>query len=239
MSIIIDIFGSCVTRDAFALDNPFTINRYFARTSIISQYSKAINIREDEIQLSSRFQQRMVYNDLQKMFRRYIQNPSSDYFIIDLIDERMNLIKLKQGPYITRSKEYDNAKLKLDQVSILNRLQLPENLWFEKAELFIEDLKKKFDLNKIILHKVFWQEKYKTAAGDLREFENIEVISQNNRLLNTYYSFIENHMDGIHVIDLNGKYYSDETHRWGKSPFHFEEEYYKEFLQQLQTITIE
>ncbi|EKN66467.1 hypothetical protein BABA_15197 [Neobacillus bataviensis LMG 21833] len=232
----VDIFGSCVTRDAFAWENPFTINRYFARTSMISQYSKALNMKEEDIHLPSKFQQRMVYNDLQKMFRRYIQNPTSDYLIIDLIDERMNLIKVKQGPYITRSTELVNAKLKVDQAAVLKRLHLPEHLWFDKAALFIDDVKKKFDRNQIILHKVFWQEKYRTAAGELKEFENRKEIRENNELLHTYYSFMEDHMDGIHVIDLNGKYYGDETHRWGKSPFHFEEEYYKDFLQQLHAI---
>jgi len=87
------------------------------------------------------------------------------------------------------------------------------------------------------LHKVFWQEKYKTSTGDVKVFENIDEIRLNNQLLRTYYAFIEENMEGIHVIDLTGKYFSDEMHRWGKSPFHFEEGYYKEFLRQLQMIT--
>lgn len=234
----IDIFGSCVTRDAFkTTETDFTINKYFARSSIISQYSKPLNIKEEDIKLPSNFQRRMVFFDLQKMFRRYIENSTSEYIIIDFIDERMNLIKLNHDSYITRSKEFANANLKIKNSTVLHRHNLPEDLWFEKAALFINDIKKKFDLNKIILHKALWQEKYKTVAGELKAFENTEEIKLNNNLLKTYYHFIEANLEGINVIDLNDQFYSDESHHWGKSPFHYEQQYYKRFIDHLVSIT--
>jgi hypothetical protein len=232
----VDIYGSCVTRDAFEVESDFTINQYFARSSIISQYSKPLNIKQDEINLPSNFQRRMVYYDLQKIVKRYLQNPATEYLIIDLIDERMNLIKVDEDSYVTRSKEFLNANIKFKNSSVLYRQNLPENLWFKKAALFIEDIKKKFDVQKVILHKALWQEKYKTITGEIKAFENIEEISMNNQLLKMYYDFIETNIEGIRVIDLNEQFISDESHRWGKSPFHYEKAYYEAFMKELQDI---
>ncbi|PFE67407.1 hypothetical protein CN316_20615, partial [Bacillus cereus] len=60
----IDILGSCVTRDAFKYDGEdvFRINQYYARSSLVSLYSKPVNVALNDINLESNFQKRMVYN---------------------------------------------------------------------------------------------------------------------------------------------------------------------------------
>ncbi|WHY33816.1 DUF6270 domain-containing protein [Cytobacillus firmus] len=229
----IDILGSCVTRDAFAFDElgKLKVNEYFARTSVISLYSNPISAKLDEIELPSAFQKRMVYNDLTKKFKKYIQKPLSDYLIIDFIDERFRILKTRDS-YITRSKEYIMSGFKI------NRTFLPEEerlkLWHEKAEQLINDLNKYYHPEKVILHKAFWQDKYLSENGQLNSFSDAEV-AKNNILLSSYYEKLEKNIEGLNVIELHG-FVSDEKHKWGLSPFHYQDEYYKEFIRQLYQI---
>ncbi|WP_418056022.1 DUF6270 domain-containing protein [Priestia megaterium] len=70
----IDILGSCVSRDPFAMfDHDYEINSYFARTNIISLASNSMNISIHRISLESNFQKRCVYNDLNKLFFKNVK----------------------------------------------------------------------------------------------------------------------------------------------------------------------
>ena len=58
----VNIHGSCVSNDVFRylLNGSIKVNKYLARSSLISAISEPINIRMDDIKLSSRFQKSMV-----------------------------------------------------------------------------------------------------------------------------------------------------------------------------------
>lgn len=51
----IDILGSCVTRDAARYSAEYQVNRYYARSSLISIYSDSTEIDIKEIGLASDF----------------------------------------------------------------------------------------------------------------------------------------------------------------------------------------
>jgi len=231
--VTIDIFGSCVSRDAFGADEDtrFKLGNYFARSSVISAYSKAIPVQMQDIKLPSAFQKRMVFYDLTKEFKQYIKKPTSDYLIIDLIDERIRVVKYK-NTFITRSREFVNSKLPYRGTIISDEERAA--LWREKAKFFINDLKSHRNPEKIILHKAFWQTSYKGKDGLIHDFEDPE-IEKNNKILHEYYQFIEENIPGVNIIQLNN-YISDENHIWGLSPFHYEDNYYIEFINQLNKI---
>lgn len=90
----VNIHGSCVSNDVFRylLNDSIKVNKYLARSSLISAISEPINIRMDDIKLSSSFQKSMVYSDINKTLFKEIKENKSDYLIIDLMDERLNLI---------------------------------------------------------------------------------------------------------------------------------------------------
>ena len=87
---------SCISRDIFefADSKRFQIEHYFARTSVISSVSKPIELKEEEIKLSSPFQRRMVLTDLNKSYWKTIRDGISEYVMIDFIDERYETGKL-------------------------------------------------------------------------------------------------------------------------------------------------
>ena len=91
----VSIFGSCVTRDALEYDyrHYLKLNSYICRQSMVSSVSAPVICSIEDINLQSKFQRRQVYNDLVKNMYDMLNNDSSRYLIIDLIDERFRLIK--------------------------------------------------------------------------------------------------------------------------------------------------
>lgn len=237
----IGIFGSCVSRDIFRISQlKVNINYYIARSSLISVVSKPINVQEEEINLSSEFQKRLVAYDFNKTFLRETIHSHVDYLIIDFIDERLNLLKYNDS-YVTRSVELVNSKfeemhndfqmIKRDSADV-------KHLWQNSCDTFIKELKKKFAPQQIILHKAYWLTKYKDGnkVYDFPENMKKQIIS-NNKLLEQYYSYFEKEWYGVNSISLDkNSYYADKQHQWGLSPFHYEKEYYEQMNGQIHTI---
>lgn len=224
----IDILGSCVTRDALRFDNPFTLGRYYARTSLVSLYSDSIKIDLDEIDLPSVFNRRMVHYDLTKDFRNYIKWSNADVLVVDFIDERFNILKLGNS-YFAQSNEFIksniNEKLKASKVNRKIKIKL-----FEKLALdFITEIKEKYEV--VVLHKAYWENKYYDSNGEICDFQNQPIVERNSEL-DHFYNIIEEKFDGIETIKLDN-YLASENHQWGLAPYHYEDMYYIEFNKRL------
>ena len=111
----VDIFGSCIARDALEhSEKAVLLGRYFARSSLISAYSKPIEINADAISLGSAFQCRIVTDDLTKAFRRFLESTKcADYLVIDFIDERYDVYEYSENHYYTFSSEHNISGLRL------------------------------------------------------------------------------------------------------------------------------
>lgn len=157
------LYGGCVTRDIFRIapEND-RVDNYFARTSIISQMSsKPLYVKENDISLKSKFQKRMIINDLNKTFVKTINKSDSDFIIIDFLVERLNLFK-KDDAYFTRSSELAKSGLEKSKNYDLGKIIYRNNenlldIWEKSCIKFINELTNVFPSNKIILHKVFCQ----------------------------------------------------------------------------------
>ena len=60
-------------------------------------------------------------------------------------------------------------------------------------------------------------------------------IKINNKILEKNYKKLSE-VDGFSKIEINKPYYADKGHKWGLAPFHYEIDYYKEFIKQLEII---
>lgn len=236
----ITIAGSCVTRDAFEFDfGKYSLQHYFARTSIVSLMSAPVPIDENDIKLDSKFQRKCVYNDLSKNFFREIKETKSDFIILDLIDERFNLLKTGDS-FITNSHELKISKYS-DKLSAteIKRDETQYPLWEKAAKMFFEKLFLIYKPSEVILHKTFWKECYYDNFGTEQPFiKNIYEIRRHNKLLDMYYNYIEENFPNISVIDMKETgLISSEKHMWGIAPFHYEDTHYHYFLLQLDEIS--
>jgi hypothetical protein len=232
----IAILGSCVTRDAFNFDNKsFDIKAYFARTSIISLTSTSLDIDESKITLSSPFQIKCIIHDLKKDFFKIIENKAINYVIIDLIDERFNLLKINES-IITKSNELQSSNL-LNHLDFkeIKRDENLDYLWKESAKAFFNRLTEIIPPSNIIIHKALWKSKYYDQNGKIEEFtKQLGEINQQNSILCSYYQYIEEHFTDFNIIDMTQEnLLCTVNHRWGLSPYHYEEKYYNVFLDKL------
>ena len=225
----IGIFGSCISRDIFRemkLDN--LVKKYRARTSIhsITQLEKAdtskINYPE------SKFQTKMVKYDFEKTELNLVD---CDFLILDLIDERFQLIT-NFGSVVTLSNELRNSN-KIESVInyVVRGTERDMILWREAVKRF-----SKMVNIPIILHK--------SRLSSVLNHENDEIkvdyeyIEKMNQKLISYEKIIYEELEIIGTIDVkNDLLVSDVNHVWGYSPYHYIYEYYEEALQQIFEIT--
>lgn len=234
--MIIDIFGGCTSRDLFNFENACgRVGNYFARSSLVSQYTNKIaSLQNIKINLGSNFQRSMVQSDLQKNFYHYFRDGSriGDYLIIDLLIERLPLIKFQNG-LITRTSEY--AKIRTD-LGITKELFLSRNEHIEKfreiAPQIAEDLNK---YKKIFLHRSLLRQNYISNEGELLKFADQDKIIATNTFLSTLYDILETNLHNVSSIHVP-QFHAWAGHRWGLTNYHYETEYYYTVNRMIQNI---
>lgn len=237
----ISIFGSCVTRDIFNYikDENIKLINYYARSSIVSIVSESLNKSIYGIDLESKFQRKMVYNDVNKLIFKELDKYNSDILLIDLIDERFGVIKLGKNKYITKSAEYSRTnefkkKFKGEIITESNRI----DLWEKSFDKFISLITKKIGMNNIYINECYYCYKYIDNNNQIAEFSNKDYIEQQNKILAHYYKYIRDNYDKVRFLNSNKQYFADEKHRWGLSPFHYEEKYYYDLISNLNKIEV-
>src|SRR4051794_20901336 len=104
------ILGSCVTRDLLEGTNDVELVAYFARTSVVSAVSAPLTAPISALKGPSAFRHRMVMADLRKTALSEIGELEFDQLIVDLIDERLPLLRYG-NTIITQSWEFEEAQL--------------------------------------------------------------------------------------------------------------------------------
>ena len=225
----ISILGSCITRDIFRemkLDH--LVKSYRARTSIhsIIQEQKA---NSTTLSLpESNFQKRMVLADFNK---EDLEFKGCDFLIIDLIDERFDLIT-NFGSVITLSNEIkQNNLIENKNLYVERGSELDYSLW-RKA---VRKLSNKIDIP-IIIHKSRLSHKLNidTPAIDI----DYLYIDKMNEILSKYEEIIYDEIEVVGTISVpNELLISDVNHVWNYSPYHYIKSYYEEALNQIFEIT--
>ena len=219
------ILGSCITRDIFrecSLD--ILVENYRARTSIHSVTSQ---VAADTSKLNlpeSKFQQKMVIADFEK---HSINTIDCDYLIIDLIDERFELIT-NFGSLVTLSNELrENNKINTINKYIERGTEEDFQLW--------RDCIKQLALNiniPVILHKSRLASKLNKKNEHI--FIDNKYIEKLNERMRRYEEIVYQEMEIFGTIDVDEKFLiSNINHVWGYSPYHYIPEYYIEAKNQL------
>ncbi|KFX59696.1 hypothetical protein HYH39_09665 [Clostridium botulinum] len=258
-SITISIFGSCVSRDLLEFDRnkKYDLKTYVARQSVISAVSTPLKCEMESINLQSKFQKSMVYNDFTKETFEKFNNDLSEYLIIDLIDERFNIVdyngsiltlsnELKVTNFFCNNKEniYDEKICKIKNWKIYKikkklfgySYMFKNNLLEKIMDEFCDKLMKIYDNNKIIIHKAYMVDKYIDKSGKIVSFPENHLLNNTriNDRLKYMYNYLEEKLPNVFVIDICHNFRADENHKWGLAPMHYQDEYYITALNQLE-----
>lgn len=232
------ILGSCVSRDILNFDHEgsLLLEGYYARSSLASMFGSC-PFEEDlySERLSSKFQQQIVHADISKKAISEIANTSADIILLDLIDERFNLFCTDRG-VCTYSNEFLNTGAPND---VLDRRLIQSGsdefflMWRNGWRELIAMLNKLSLMPKLRLNKVFWAEKTESGLDFLPHYPINRIVAANEFLARLYRE-IEIDLDSDQIYEFSpDRLVGADEHRWGLSPFHYSDEYYKSALEMI------
>lgn len=238
------IYGSCVSRDIFNLEDSrsFKLTDYFARSSMASLSSAPYENEDALSRIPSAFRRRMVACDFSK---KILTQPevfqNADIILIDLIDERFDLVALPSGQIITNSSELAESGLLTDSSVHGFKLIKPGSserraLWVEGMHKFLSVLEFHNKLDRLIVNKVYWASRFENSSDTIFPV-SLAAVEKANQELDWMYKELEKKLSKHQFLHFPVQLLtSDEHHRWGASPFHYSEQYYKAALAQLDAI---
>jgi hypothetical protein len=232
------IVGSCVTRDAFELaGHGYSIADYVARSSFAcSMLSEAFPVSIEALDtagaVESNWQRRMVEIDLSRGLAgrlRAMQAPSDTLLVVDFIDERFHLYSLN-GALATGSVELQRTRIE-DNFPGVTKIRSGTDehfaLWQTGFHRFVTEARS-LGIEPIV-NRVHWA----SRSSDGTPFrEPAEYIAAADAYLERLYGVAD--ALGVPSIDYGGTaFVATSSHKWGLAPFHYTEEVYARFLDQL------
>ena len=172
----------------------------------------------------------MVKGDIQSSLFQGIKKYATDidHFLFDILSERLGVYRLSGGTYITNSAELQKSELleSFTPAKTLIRMGSERHfeLWMKSVDSLQQTLQDAQIFNKTSLIKVNWTEQtiQKTTAPPFRNWS----AEGANFLYERYYAYLES--AGFHIIEPPKTIsLSDDNHKWGPSPYHFQSEYYE------------
>lgn len=230
------LHGSCVSRDILDFDKEESIKlvSYSARSSLATlgsenvsksipdHYYNALN------NIDSNFQRRMVASDFSNKFIQSIANNNCELLLIDLIDERFHLAKIKNKS-VTRSSEFLKSGIKPDRlIDTYSEEYLEE--WYKGVDHLFSKIDEIFGLDFIRINKVYWAT-VATESIDTDKLVANNATEKNNDKLDLMYKYIERNLPSKCIIDIpKSLLVADSSHKWGLAPFHYIDDYYETVL---------
>ncbi|WP_421297214.1 DUF6270 domain-containing protein [Aeromonas sp. 604015] len=232
------IYGSCVSRDALEFDTIKKINLkgYFARSSLASSMCDVNVTGISTEKISSSFQRRMVESDLSKELHKVISKAEYDLLLLDFIDERFDLWISPNGGVCTLSNELLQSGFVPPRNEIIKS---GSELWFSYWEsgwiTLLDTLNQTGQIKKLLINEVYWSEKTVNGSDYLPTYSKVGINAANNTLKRIY-ERIKCDISEAQFIKFNTtELIGAESHKWGKSPFHYQDELYKKIVWRLYT----
>lgn len=237
------IFGSCVSRDLF--EDPGlrpALGSYLARSSVISVVAPPVAIDPERVVIESAWQRRCLLADFQKSFFASLAETQPAWLVVDLIDERFDLLRGEES-FVTRSSAFqaagleDAAELALEPV----RRMSPEGCaLFELAAAdFAQRVAAVVPPERVVLHRALWCTRYE-RDGEVLDFprERLELCRRQNAMLTQGYDALEAAFGGrAHSVGLDPeRELADAGHRWELEPYHYAIEYNRQAAHRLRQL---
>lgn len=224
-----------MTRDAFRLQAELLKSgNYFARSSLASAFSERVRFNVDVSKIESNFQRKMVENDLNKRFVKHISTAKFDLLIYDPIDERFNLIvDTRTGSICTVSREFKMTEFRRTNSSMkIVQSASPEyyEYWEKGWQKFVSALKELGCLDRLRINKVYWAAKTERNEPYLPQFDSDMIQAMNIFLDRLYLRMEEDLMAQQFYVFPKELMLGADEHVWGKSPFHYIDDYYKKLM---------
>jgi Family of unknown function (DUF6270) len=192
-------------------------------------------------EVSVKFKERCVIHDISKQHFDLLRPVTSDYLLLDLIDER-HWVMVVDGsylccsvPFLRMAKELDLNVTGFERRSPYDPRVIAETL--ANIPIFIRRLRANVEPRRIILHEALWATSYFDSEGALKTFPNIAEVVLANDLLTQYYTKMKSEGQLPSILLTEDVRVADARHRWTLGPCHYADIYYRAFLTELDRMT--
>lgn len=225
------VLGSCVSRDAFEAFDParFVLHSYHARHSLISAFTPLPADVVADARLPSAFQRRMLTEDVTAAVLGRLRSPGRrpDLVLWDLVDERLGVLELPDGGFLTVSNELLAAGIDLPAGTAHVPFGSDRHfaLWSRAVAAF-GDLLAAEDLSRrTVLLLAPWATR--TADGRPTPASHGVTAEEGNRRY-ARYERAAAAVPGVSVVRMApDEAVASADHRWGPAPFHYTDEFYR------------
>lgn len=261
--ILVDIFGSCVSRYTFSdgaidcrgcADERIKINYFFDKHSILSCMTPAPNdeiinsetisqISMDELWDKTNHELRTLKQELSKSCMRIMKNSNADYFIFDLFGLHTNLLLYKETMFSPYRYEFFGTNLykkNKDKFSgLFFPFDIPIGLWYGYIVEFMNEVVKHYGENIILVrfkacsHYVSYQKEVKPIPPEF--LAPYMANYKFNDKLNQLEDLIIKEFKP-HVIDYSKYYIGDQNHNPSLQGAHFSIGFYTESFKTIKEI---
>ena len=245
---VINILGSCISRDIFHYqkdDGGYRIAKYSNEFDIFHIKDNPMEIDKEKYyntdisDIMSSFLKRCFYLDITKKTLEYIKEDLGDYLVIDSAVCRFSNIKIGKT-----SIAYTNKRMqllsRLNNVHILEVIDYVESvLPIDEMEIslrvFVEEILKLYPLNRIILIDI--QSSFFHYDGEtIHPFSTPEKWIKQNERMRKAFSVLKELLHGCHIIPMPIAIASDTYHWLNVSVLHYTKEYYNYAFRCIDTI---
>lgn len=263
-SILVDVFGSCVSRTVF-LDGNFElkgcadprikINYFFDKHPILScmtpvpntpvlNAEKILAIRKEELWDKSEHNLRGIQQELLKSTISLISESKAQFFVFDLYDFQTNIMLYDNTMFSPYKYEFFNTRLyqnnKNQFSNLVYPLELPLGLWYGYVKMFMDFIIEKYGIENIILIRFSACSHYISKQKNVLSIpaRYINPWTANYRFNDKLRQLEDRIIDEYnpHVIDYSKYYIGDENKHSDLQGAHFSDGYYKESFKKIKEI---
>lgn len=230
------IIGSCVSRDALAYPHgmDLDLDHYAARTSLGSAFGPGPVPGVDASPIESAFQRRMVEADRDKTLPAYVRRGRYDVLLVDLVDERFDLVVMPDGSVATRSNEYLKAAVRVPGRRVPSGGPEFRERWAAGWEAFLAAVDAAGRRDTVLVNQVRWADTL-DGGGPLPDRFDPAATARANEFLAWAHGRMRQDLPARQFLEFGDDDLVAATeHRWGISPFHFTDRYYARLLHLLQ-----
>lgn len=241
----VGIWGSCVTRDTFEIggsfDGPLA---YHARSSWVSQATSAHEQPPVSTPTGVGFADRMVREDLEKSVLAQLATKNPDIVVIDLIDERFDLVSVG-GAYYSMNDYYERLELEpsmreaSDDV-LAFRDDARDEAFEEAVRELVPQWLEALPQARFVLHLAWYTARSADPERPFYASAPTAVAWCNERLAHHYRCLIEAFGGRLHVVEADRErlLVADPEHKWGLAHYHYVPGYYAEVLTQILEVRV-
>lgn len=256
MAVTVDVYGSCVSRDLFYYTGAgkYELRRCIVHTPVSSLYEKPIHLDAQALEKSGFKKSERVLLQIQseRIAPGMLKRNKSDYLIMDLADELMNLreITIKSDSkenaqattYLTQleghTEEYDRlfeSDEKYDLGRTISPLETDISVLerkfrkFSREILFSENNRNGYKADQIIIIEAYYAAKYVDKDANFHNQDISYRVKESNAFLGKLYKILEGYLPGCRVIKFPLYTNGFEGHRNGVHPLNYMSDIYYYF----------